>query len=237
MINEIHLRRRGTPDEMVSSFYADVLEVAKKKKIPHNKKEKPLFSNQFYFDDGDKLICCSVQNETKIFQKPKQVFIGTYSIDNLLELIKVDEILFQETYEPINIETPERIFQPGQILPLVRLGLIIKGILNNGKLHLIWNDELNEKIRKWFFIDEKNKQMGKQAKVDLDFSEPKKKKDENDLDFLDAQQEPEKNLLLFNSKKQFDKWFHKRFPQTANLDLSPLMEGYVKTLHKISKYK
>ena len=102
---------------------------------------------------------------------------------------------------------------------------------------MIWNYELNDKIRRWFFIAEKNKQMGKQAKIDLDFSEPKKNKDDDELDFLDAQHEPEKNLLSFNSKKQFDKWFHKRFPQTANLELSPLMEGYVKTLSRTSKYK
>ena len=181
-------------------------------------------------------MCCSVQSETKIFQKPKQVFIGTYSIDNLLEKIKVDEILFQENYEPISIENPERIFKPGQTIPLVKMGLITKGIVNNGKLHLLWNDELNEKIRKWFFIDEKNKQMGKQAKVDLDFSEPKKKRDEDELDFLDAQHEPEKNLLALASKEKFDKWFNKKFPQTANLDLSPLMENYIKTLSRTSKY-
>lgn len=237
MINEIHLRRRGTPDELVGSFYADLIEVAKKRKISYKKKEKPLFSNQFYFDDGDKLICCSVQSETQIFQKPIQVFTCTYSMDNLLELIKVDEILFQENYlhyKQINIEAPERIYKPGQILPLVKIGLIVKGIINNGKLHLIWNTELNERIRRWFFIDERNKQMGKQAKVDLDFSEPREKGDQ--LDFLDVQHDPEKNLLALASKEKFDKWFHKRFPQTANLELSPLMEGYVKTLNRTSKY-
>ena len=96
--------------------------------------------------------------------------------------------------------------------------------------------ELNDFIRKFFFIDEKNKQMGKQAKVDLDFSEPKKKKDEDELDFLDAQHEPEKNLLALASKEKFDKWFNKKFPRTANLDLSPLMEKYIKTLSRTSKY-
>ena len=39
MLSELHLYKKGTPDEIFNSYYADVLEVSKKKK-PKEKKDK-----------------------------------------------------------------------------------------------------------------------------------------------------------------------------------------------------
>ena len=60
MLNELHLVKKGNPDEIFNSYYADVLEVAKKKKIAYDNKEKPLFPHSFYFDEGDKIVFCIV---------------------------------------------------------------------------------------------------------------------------------------------------------------------------------
>ena len=53
MLTELHLRKRNTPDEMVTSYYKDVLEVARKLNIKINEKERPLSPTDFYFDDGE----------------------------------------------------------------------------------------------------------------------------------------------------------------------------------------
>ena len=47
MLNELHLVKKGNADEIFNSYYADVLEVAKKKKITYDPKEKPLFPQSF----------------------------------------------------------------------------------------------------------------------------------------------------------------------------------------------
>jgi len=95
MINELTLAKQGNPDEIFSSYYADVLEVAKKKSITYDSKEKPLFTNQFYFDEGDKVVFCIVTDEREIFAKPLQVAVGSYFTNNDVDYLRVDEILFQ----------------------------------------------------------------------------------------------------------------------------------------------
>ena len=150
MLNELHLTKKGNPDEIFNSYYADVLEVAKKKKIAYDNKEKPLFPHSFYFDEGDKIVFCIVEDDRKIFAKPMQVAVGTYLTKNLIDYLRVDEILFQENYYPydrasIEIDAGSRKVSSGDEMPLVRIGLVIKGVINNSKLHLIWDDVLNNK--------------------------------------------------------------------------------------------
>ena len=57
MLNELHFVKKGNPDEIFNSYYADVLEVAKKKKIVYDNKEKPLFPHSNYI----------LMKETKLF--------------------------------------------------------------------------------------------------------------------------------------------------------------------------
>ena len=242
MLNELHLTKKGNPDEIFNSYYADVLEVAKKKKIQHDGKEKPLFSHSFYFDEGDIIVFCVVDDERKIFAKPIQVATGSYFSSNLVDYLRVDEILFKENYYPherasVEVSAGTRTVTSGDEVPLVRVGLIIKGVINNNKLHLIWDDELNSKIRNWFYKDERNKLIDKQAEVELDFKKPTDDdKDEDDIDFLNPDTSPEKTINVANSKKAFSKWFNKRFTKKANLTTTPLMEAYVKSITNLNKY-
>ena len=86
---------------------------------------------------------------------------------------------------------------------------------------------------------EKDKQVDKQTSLELIPQKSKKngkKNDDDDLDFLSADYDNEKTALSNLSRKQFDKWFSKRFPKTAKLNTSPLMELYVETLTRSSKY-
>ena len=41
MLSEMHLRRKSTPDEMVDSFYSDVIEIAKKEIMNSMKMKNP----------------------------------------------------------------------------------------------------------------------------------------------------------------------------------------------------
>ena len=239
MLNELHLRKKGDPDEIFKSYYGDVLEVAKKKSIKYDAKEKPLMPNTYYFDEGDRIIFCVVDDEQKIFRKPIQVAIGKYFERNLVDWMKVDEILFQENYEMIaSIQIPagERRVSAGEELPLVRTGMVVKGVINNGLLHLLWDADVNEKCRTWFFQQERLKQIKKQAEVELDFTADKGDKDDDDIDFLNPDSSPEEKITQVNSKETFTKWFNKKFPHKPNLTLSPLMENYVRTLTKHNKY-
>jgi len=150
--------------------------------------------------------------------------------------------LFQENYygterASVEISAGERTVSNGDEVPLIRVGLVIKGVINNGKLHLIWDSSLNAKIRNWFYKDEMNKQIDKQADVALDFDKPQPKDDGDDeIDFTDTDTSPEKAINVMNSKKAFSKWFKKKFPKTANLTTTPLMEHYVTTITKHNKY-
>lgn len=245
MLNEIHLRKRSTPDEMVTSYYKDVLEVAKKMNIKVDEKEKPLSSTDFYFDEGDKILFVMLQDDRKIFTKPVQVAMGNYFMKNLDEFMRVDEILFtaENYYFPskpqIEINNPSRVLKHNDVVPLAKMGLLIKGVINNNSLHLIWGDEINRRIRRWFYGNEKDKQVDKQTSLELIPQKSKKngkKNDDDDLDFLSADYDNEKTALSNLSRKQFDKWFSKRFPKTAKLNTSPLMELYVETLTRSSKY-
>jgi len=240
MLKEIHLRKRGTPDEIFNSYYTDVLEVAKKKSIRFNIKEKPLMPNTYYYDEGDRIIFCIVNDEREIFHKPIQIAVGRYYENNLVDWIQVEEVLFQENYEmraTIQIPAGKRKVDAGDRVPLVRLGLVPRGVINNGSLHLLWDTNINSKIRNWFYTDEQNKQASKQASVELDFDLDKKDKDTDDeIDFLNPDTEPEKKITLINSRETFNKWFNKKFPKQANLDVSPLMELYVKTISLSHKY-
>ena len=244
MLNELHLTKTGNPDEIFNSYYADVLEVAKKKSITYDSKEKPLFTNQFYFDEGDKVVFCIVTDEREIFAKPLQVAVGSYFTNNDVDYLRVDEILFQikENYyyaDKATIEIPagERNVSNGDEVPLIRIGLVMKGVINNGKLHLIWDSSLNSKISNWFYRTERDKQIDKQADVALDFDNPQPKDDGDDeIDFTDTDTSPEKAINVMNSKKAFSKWFKKKFPKTPNLTTTPLMEHYVTTITKHNKY-
>ena len=171
-----------------------------------------------------------------------QVAVGTYLTKNLVDYLRVDEILFQENYYPydrasIEIDAGSRKVSSGDEMPLVRIGLVMKGVINNSKLHLIWDDVLNGKIRNWFYKNERDKQIDKQAEVELDFKKPTDDdKDEDDIDFLNPDTSPEKTINVANSKKAFSKWFNKRFPKTGNLTTTPLMEAYVKSITNLHKY-
>jgi hypothetical protein len=243
MLNELTLTKQSNPDEIFSSYYADVLEVAKKKSIAYDSKEKPLFTNTFNYDEGDKIVFCIVTDELKIFAKPIQVSIGSYFTNNEVDYLRVDEILFQikENYyadkATVEISSGSRTVVRGDEVPLIRIGLIIKGVINNGRLHLIWDAMLNDKIRFWFYRNERDKQIEKQADVELDFKKPgDDDKEEDDIDFLNPDTSPEVKINSMNSKNSFNKWFKKRFPKTANLNTTPLMETYVKTITKHNKY-
>ena len=243
MINELTLAKQGNPDEIFSSYYADVLEVAKKKKIAFDSKEKPLFTNTFYFDEGDKIIFCIVEDERKIFAKPLQVAVGAYFTNNEVDYLRVDEILFQikENYydddkASVEISAGTRTVARGNEVPLIRVGLVMKGVINNGTLHLIWDGVLNSKIRNWFYRNERDKQVKKQADVELDFKQEKDDNEEDDIDFLSPDTSPEEKVNAMNSKSSFNKWFKKKFPKEANLTTTPLMERYVKALTNYNKY-
>ena len=241
MINELHLRKRGTPDEIFTSYYTDVLEVAKKKSIRFNIKEKPLMPNTYYFDEGDKIIFCIVSDERQIFHKPIQIATGNYFENNLDDWLKVDEILFQENYEmtaTIQIPAGKRKVVSGDEIPISKMGLVPKGVINDNALHLLWDENVNSKIRKWFFLDEQNKQAKEQAKVELDFSLDKDTKEDDDdiIDFLNPDTEPEKKITLVNSSEAFNKWFHKKFPTQPTLNVSSLMENYVLAINQLNKY-
>ena len=141
MLNELHLVKKGNPDEIFNSYYADVLEVAKKKKIAYDNKEKPLFPHSFYFDEGDKVVFCIMDDERKIFAKPIQVATGLYFTSNLVDYLRVDEILFNENYYPherasVEVSAGTRKVTSGDEMPLVRVGLIIKGVINNSNRNI-----------------------------------------------------------------------------------------------------
>ena len=240
MLNELHLRKRGNPDEIFQSYYGDVLEVAKKKKIRYDIKSKPLMPHTYYFDEGDRIIFCVLNDERKIFQKPIQVAIGKYYENNLVDYLKVEQVLFQEFYQmntALEIPAGSRKVKSGDDVPIVRSGLVIKGVINNGMLHLLWDDAINQKIRNWFYKDEEEKQIKAQAEVELDFDlEKKNKKDDDDIDFLNPDTTPEQKISMTNSKEAYEKWFKKKFPKPTNLNISPLMEHYVNVLSKHNKY-
>ena len=241
MLNELHLRKRGNPDEIFQSYYGDVLEVAKKKSIKYDAKEKPLMPHTYYFDEGDRIIFCVVSDERKIFHKPIQVAIGKYFESDLVDWMKVEEILFQENYEmnaTIQIPAGTRKVSPGDEVPLVRSGMVVKGVINNGMLHLLWDADVNSKIIGWFYREEQSEQIKKQAKVELDFDLDKKDKkdDDDDIDFLNPDTSPEMKITMTNSREDYNKWFNKKFPHKPNLTLSPLMENYVRILTKHNKY-
>jgi len=242
MISEIHLRKRGTPDDIFNSYYTDVLEVAKKKSIKFNIKSKPLMPNTFYFDAGDRIIFCIVNDEKQIFHKPLQIATGTYFEHNYDDWVKVDEILFQENFEyrtTIQIPAGRRRVRSGDKVPLAKMGLVPKAVINNGMMHLLWDTNVNDKIRNYFFQDEATKQAKAQAKIELDFSASKdneKNDDVDDLDFLNPDTEPEQKITLINSTNTYNKWFSKKFPIVAKLNVSPLMEEYVISINKFHKY-
>ena len=240
MLNELHLRKRGNPDEIFHSYYGDVLEVAKKKSIKYDAKEKPLMPHTYYFDEGDRIIFCVLNDDQQIFQKPIQVAVGKYYENNLVDYLKVVQVLFQENYEMIaSIQIPagERRVSAGDELPLVRTGMVVKGVINNGLLHLLWDADVNSKIISWFYKEEQKKQIKQQAKVELDFKlEKKDKKDDDDIDFLNPDTSPEMKITMTNSREDYNKWFNKKFPHKPNLTLSPLMENYVRTLTQHNKY-
>ena len=240
MLNELHLRKRGNPDEIFQSYYGDVLEVAKKKSIKYDAKEKPLMPHTYYFDEGDRIIFCVLNDERQIFQKPIQVAVGKYYENNLVDYLKVVQVLFQENYEMIaSIQIPagQRRVNTGDELPLVRNGMVVKGVINNGLLHLLWDADVNSKIISWFYKEEQKKQIKQQAKVELDFDlEKKDKKDDDDIDFLNPDTSPEMKITMTNSRDNYNKWFNKKFPHTPNLNLTPLMENYVRTLTQHNKY-
>ena len=240
MISEIHLRKRGTPDDIFNSYYTDVLEVAKKKSIKFNIKSKPLMPNTFYFDAGDRIIFCIVNDEKQIFHKPLQIATGTYFEHNYDDWVKVDEILFQENFEyrtTIQIPAGRRRVRSGDKVPLSKMGLVPKAVINNGMMHLLWDTNVNDKIRNYFFQDEATKQAKAQAKIELDFSASKDdEKEVDDLDFLNPDTEPEQKITLINSTNTYNKWFNTKFPKIANLNVSPLMEQYVGAIKKFNKY-
>lgn len=245
MLNELHLRKRNTPDEMVTSYYKDVLEVARKLNIKINEKERPLSPTDFYFDDGDKILFTMLEDDRKIFTKPVQVALGNYFMKNLDEFVRVDEILFTaenyyySTRPQIEIRNPGRVLKHNDVVPLAKMGLLVKGVINNNALHLIWGDEINKRVRRWFYGNEKDKQVDKQTSTELIPKKSKKngkKEDDDDLDFLSADFDDEKIALSNLSRKKFNTWFSKRFPKEAKLNTSPLMELYVETLTRSSKY-
>jgi len=240
MLNEIHIRKRGTPDEIFNSYYSDIFEVAKKKSIKFNIKEKPLLPNTYYFDEGDKIIFCMVNDEEQIFHKPIQIATGSYFENNLDDWIKVDEVLFQEHYEmraTIQIPAGRRKVIAGDEIPLGKIGLVPKAVINNGMMHLLWDVNVNDKIRNYFFQDEATKQAKAQAKIELDFSASQDdEKEDDDLDFLNPDTEPEQKITLINSTNTYNKWFNKKFPKFPNLNVSPLMEQYVVAIKKFHKY-
>ena len=102
MLNELHLVKKGNPDEIFNSYYADVLEVAKKKKITYDPKEKPLFPQSFNFDEGDKIVFCIYEDDANVFSKPLQVVVGKYLSKDLVDYVQVDEILFTENYYQVD---------------------------------------------------------------------------------------------------------------------------------------
>jgi len=240
VLNEIHIRKIGTADEIFNSYYTDVLEVAKKKSIRFNIKETPIMPQTLHFDEGDKIIFCIVNDEKKIFDKPIQVAVGSLFHKNTDDWIRVDEILFQENYDvaraTIQIPAGKKQVSPGDEVPIGKMGLVVKGIINNGMLHLLWDANVNDKIRSSFFRNEQNKQAKKQSKVELDFTIPKDDTDNDgeEIDFLNTDTEPELKITLVNSTNEYNKWFNKKFPQKASLNVSPLMEQYVNVISKFS---
>jgi len=242
VLDEIHIRKIGTADEIFNSYYTDVLEVAKKKSIKFNIKERPLMPKEIHLDEGDKIIFCIVNDEKKIFDKPIQVAVGSFFHKNTDDWILVDEVLFQENYDvpraTITIPAGKKQVKAGDEIPIGKMGLVVKGIINNGMLHLLWSVSVNEKIRSSFFRNEQNKQAKKQSKVELDFTIPKDDTDNDgqEIDFLNTDDEPELKITLVNSTNEYNKWFNKKFPQKATLNVSPLMEKYVNEIDKFHKY-
>lgn len=243
MLDEIHIRKIGTADEIFNSYYTDVLEVAKKKSIKFNIKERPLMPKEIHLDEGDKVVFCIVHDEKKIFDKPIQVAVGSFFHKNTDDWIRVDEVLFQENYDvakaTIQIPAGKKQVSPGNEVPIGKMGLVVKGIINKGMLHLLWDVNVNEKIRSYFFHKEQNKQAKKQAKIELDFSGMKDNEKDNDgeeIDFLNTDTEPEQKITLVNSTNEYNKWFNNKFPQKASLNVSPLMERYVNEIDKFHKY-
>ena len=88
MLSEMHLRRKSSPDEMVDSFYSDVIEIAKKRNYEFNENEKPLLENEFYFDDKDIVLFSIYQHENEIFRKPLQICVGEYFMKDLDEFLR-----------------------------------------------------------------------------------------------------------------------------------------------------
>ena len=83
---------------MVDSYFADVIEIASKRRLKFNKKQKPLFEQEFYFDEKDLVFFCRYQNENEIFSKQIQVCLGGYSEKELDEFLTVKSFSFAKSF-------------------------------------------------------------------------------------------------------------------------------------------
>jgi len=233
MLNEIHLRRRSTPDEMVDSYFADVIEIASKRRLKFNKKQKPLFEQEFYFDEKDLVFFCRYQNETEIFSKPIQVCLGGYSEKELDEFLTVKSILYQITTEShVHVHDSQRLLKINEVIPLVKLGMIVKAVINQNRMHLIWGEQLNSKIRKWFYGNEQEKELRNRTASTASASKGNKQSGaEDELDILNADEE-QKTSRSFLARQAFNNWFHNRFTDSALLKQTSLIEAYAFAISK-----
>jgi len=234
MLNEIHLRRRSTPDEMVDSYYADVIEIAKERRFKFNKKQKPLFENEFYFDDKDLVIFCMYQNENSIFRKPVQICVGEYFKKDLDEFVRVKDVLYHYIKEShVSVHDSQRTLKINEVIPLVKLGMIVKAVLNQNRLNLIWGEQLDRKIRRWFYGTEKVKNL--QNKSNSELTATKSDKTDNEkagLDVLDDAYDEKYQAISHLSRQAFNHWFQNRFIDTALLKQTNLMEIYASVISR-----
>ena len=233
MLSEMHLRRKSTPDEMVDSFYSDVIEIAKKRNYEFNECEKPLLENEFYFDDKDIVLFSLYQHENEIFRKPLQICVGEYFMKDLDEFLRVKHVLYQQVNENhVHVDDSHRILKINDIVPLIKLGMIVKAIINLNKMHLIWSDQLDRKIRKWFYWNEDEKDLKRSTGSSSLTSITKRRDDEEDDSNILNAFEMKKNSRSYLSRKAFNNWFDTKFTNSALLKQTSLMEIYASTISR-----
>ena len=120
-----------------------------------------------------------------------------------------------------------------EVIPLVKLGMIVKAVLNQNRLNLIWGEQLDRKIRRWFYGTEKVKNL--QNKSNSELTATKSDKTDNEkagLDVLDDAYDEKNQAISHLSRQAFNNWFQNRFIDTALLKQTHLMEIYASVISR-----
>ena len=147
--------------------------------------------------------------------------------------MRVKHVLYQQVNENhVHVDDSQRILKFNDIVPLIKLGMIVKAIINLNKMHFIWSDQLDRKIRKWFYWNEDEKDLKRSTGSASLTSITKRRDDEEDDSNILNAFELKKNSRSYLSRKAFNNWFDTKFTNSAMLKQTSLIEIYASTISR-----